>query len=62
MMTSPKFNPYLISLWEKTTKLVSVIKYYTREIRVIFTFFPNASHFLRLLPVETMSDKLRFQF
>ena len=55
MMTSPKFNPYLISL-------VSVIKYYTREIMVIFTFFPNSSHFLRLLPVDTMSDKLRFQF
>ena len=62
MMTSPKFNLYLISLWEKTTKLVSVIKYYTREIRVIFTFFPNSSHFLRLLPVDTMSDKLRLQF
>ena len=60
-MTSPKFNTYLISILEKTAKLVSVIKYYTRESRVIFTFFPNFSHFLRLLPINIMSEKIRVQ-
>ena len=58
-MTSPKFNTYLISILEKTAKLVSVIKYCTRESRVIFTFFPNSSHFLRLLPINIMSDKVK---
>ena len=60
-MTSPKFNTYLISILEKTAKLVSVIKYYTRESRVIFTFFPDSSHFLRLLPINIMSEKIRVQ-
>ena len=60
-MTSPKFNAYLISILEKTAKLVSVIKYYTRESRVIFTFFPDSSHFLRLLPINIMSEKIRVQ-
>ena len=60
-MTSPKFNIYLISILEKTAKLVSVIKYYTRESRIIFTFFPNSSHFLRLLPINIMSEKIRVQ-
>ena len=58
-MTSPKFNTYLISILERTAKLVYVIKYYTRESRVIFTFFPNSSHFLRLLPINIMSDKVQ---
>ena len=60
-MTSPKFNTYLISILEKTAKLVAVIKYYTRESRVIFTFFPDSSHFLRLLPINIMSEKIRVQ-
>ena len=60
-MTSPKFNTYLTSILEKTAKLVSVIKYYTRESRVIFTFFPDSSHFLRLLPINIMSEKIRVQ-
>ena len=60
-MTSPKFNTYLISILEKTAKLVSVIKYYARESRVIITFFPDSSHFLRLLPINIMSEKIRVQ-